>query len=236
MSETTEENPKKVDEVSEDATVVSNETLPAVAGEDDVAEVFFDDYQDGVTGVQLAEQAQAQIFKLDHKKGKFHSLDDDEERFDYLDCVIVRARSYYRRFGPSGVACESDNGIKGYDSELKKELDCAEGSCEFSYHIKGQLQGKCGLGLSLQIMAMLDGVATPIQMNMSKTSAMSFAKYVAKLNRQKKKIQEVTTRIGARYIKGKYQTYYAGDFKVADDEPCVDVSGMLGEEGEQQKV
>lgn len=228
MSDTTEENPKKVTgDHPEGTTVISNETLPAVPGEENVVDVFEDEYQDSVTGVQLAAADRPQIFKLDHKKGKYHSLDDEDDKYDYIDGVILRARSYYRRFGPSGVVCESDNGEAGFDSELKKELAC-KADCEYSYTIKDRkIEGQCGLGLSIQMMALLDGVATPVQLNMSATSARSFATFISRMNRKKKRVQEITTRLKSRYINGKFQTYYAGHFDMIDDKPCVDVSGML---------
>ena len=231
-----DENPKKTGGPVEGDTVIDNETLPAEVDSEEVADVFFDEAHSGVTGTALADEGRPQLFKLDHKKGKYHPWDDDEEKYDDIVGVIVNARSYYRRFGPSGVSCESDNGIEGYDQDLKQKISCEPDSCkEYSYKLTGNIQGQCGLGLQIQMVAMLDGDPMPLQLNMSATSARAFATYLKKLKRKKQTVRCVTTKLSSRFIKGRFQDYYAGKFEVEDEEPCVDISALLSAEAEAEK-
>ena len=209
--------------------------LPTTRTSSEVVEVFFDEAHDGVSGTKLADEGRPQLYKLDHKKGKFYPLDDDTDRSDSLIGVIVRARSFYRRFGPSGIVCESDNGVSGYDNGLNKLVLCKE-ECPFGYHLEENIPQKCSLGLQIQMIAMLDGEPVPVQINMSATSAGAFATYLKRLNRKKLKIRGVTTKISARFIKGRHQDYYAGSFEVEDDTPCVDISGLIGNDKSQEPV
>lgn len=205
----------------------------------EVVDVFFDESQEGVTGSKLAGEGRPQLFKLDHKKGHLHPIDDDTERYDSLLGVIVNARTYYRRFGPSGVVCESDNGQEGYDNDLKKKIKCrptlgADGKptfeCGFSFAKDDFVgNGKCSLGLQIQMVAMLDGQATPIQLNMSASSAREFSKYLDKLKRKNLKMRGVTTKVSSKYIKGRQNQYYAGKFEVEDEDPCVDISELVND-------
>jgi len=223
-------NPKKVEgEPEPGTTVLDSETLPANVDSAEVAEVFNDKDHAGVTGSALAASDRPQLFKLDHKKGFIHPFDDDEEKYDSLVGVVVNARTSYRRFGPNGPCCESDNGVTGYDQDLKREIKCKE-ECKLSYALDTKVDGQCGLGVQIQLLADMDGDPLPLQFTGSSTSARNFATYLAKLKRKKKPVRSVTTKISARFIKGKKQDYYAAKYEVESDTPCFDISALTADD------
>lgn len=203
----------------------NSKNLPATA--DSVTAVIFDDHHEGVTGASLADAGRPTTFKLDHKKGKYYPLDDDEERYESLDVVIVNARLAYRKFGNNGPACSSDDGKTGYDVEKKTHVQCD--ACPFFYGLENfQGQGQCSLGLTMQAVACIDGKSLPIVMNLSQSSARGFTQYLKKLERKGLKIREVTTKLASRYINGKMMSYYAAEFKLPDDhKPVVDITPYL---------
>jgi len=199
-----------------------NKEETTVAKADEVTSVYFDDYHDGVSGADLADEGQPSIFKLKHDKGYFFPIDDEDETHDELFVVIVNCRINYRKFKNNQVVCESDNGKVGFDSELSVERSCerpvegVEGGCQYSYDIpKSQYpgQGQCGLGMSIQGLGLLDDQISPLQMNMAGSSARSFSRYLKKLKRKKVSLRTVLTRVSAKLIRTADNEWYAGEFK-----------------------
>lgn len=201
---------------------MSDKTENALAKTEEVTSVYFDDYHDGVSGSELADEGQPLIFKLKHDKGHFFTIDDEDEHYDELFVTIVNCRINYRKFKNNVVVCESDNGKIGYDSELQVERSCEiqeEGSkegCPYSYKIertKYPGQGQCSLGMSIQGLAIIDDQITPMQMNMAGSSARSFSRYLKKLKRKKISLRSVLTRISSKLIRTADNEWYAGEFK-----------------------
>ena len=205
-------------------------TLPAQLEE---TEIYYDDHHEGVSGAALIDGNRPVTFKLDHKKGFFHPADDDTERYDSLDAVLVNARIYYSKFGVKGPACTSDNGKQGFDREKQIKVTCTE--CPFYYGIKDfQGQGQCTLRTTVQMVALIEGRPACIQANFSQSSTFGFKQYLEKLRRKGKEFRRVTTRLASRFVNGA-NPFYAAEFKLHSDTPCVDISPFL-DDGEGKAV
>ena len=197
----------------------------AVAKPEDVTSVYFNDYHDGATGMELADEGRPAVYKLLHTKGYYFSIDDEDEHHDYLDIIIINCRIYYRKFKNNVVICESDNGKVGFDEELNVERSCEpivegqEGGCQYSHGLKVfPGQGQCGLGMTIQGLLLLDGTASPIQINMSSSSARAFSTYLKKLRRMKTNMRGVITRMGSKHLRTAENEWYRGDFKTSEEE------------------
>lgn len=209
---------------------MSDKNDTALANPEDVTSVYFDEYHDGASGVELVDEGRPTIFKLDHNKGHYYAIDDEDEHHQELFVVIINCRIYYRKFKNNQVVCESDNGKFGYDTELSVERSCdppvkgdngkptGEG-CPYSYLIKGYPgQGQCSLGMSIQGLAVLDDQAMTMTINMAGSSARSFSTYLKKLKRRKISMRGILTRMSSRHIKTAENEWYAGEFKTVDGE------------------
>jgi len=191
----------------------------AVAVKDDVTTVYFNEYHDGASGTELADQGRPTIFKLCHKKGHYYPMDDEDEQHAALEVVIINCRIYYRKFKNNAVICESDNGETGFDTELGVERSCEPDKCSFSYKIQNYPgQGQCGLGMAIQGLMPVDDEIMPFQINMSGSSARAFSNYLKKLRRKKLGMRQVLTRLGSKFIRTSDNEWWAGDFKVSDTE------------------
>jgi len=208
-----------------------NEIIVADSNEvvEDANTVYYDETHEGVSGAGLAGAGRPTSFKLDHRKGHFFPVDDEDEKYPYLDLVIIRARMYYRKFGERGLACSSDNGKFGYDNDKKGQVECEK--CPFFYGLtdfKGD--GKCSLGLTVQGLADIDKKVIPVQFNFSQSTARSFAPFLKKLERKQQVLRNVTVRLGSRHVASS-TPYYAGEFKVISDKAFVDISPYLPKKG-----
>lgn len=197
----------------------TNDESTAVAKKEDVTSVYFNDYHDGASGMELADQGRPTIYKLDHKKGHYFPIDDEDEVLQELPVVIINCRIYYRKFKNNAVVCTSDNGQFGFDAELNAERSCEPSACEYSYKIENYPgQGQCGLGMSIQGLAIIDDEVMPMQINMSGSSARAFSTYLKKLKRKKHHMREILTRMGSKYIRTANNEWYAGSFQIMDTE------------------
>lgn len=203
-------------------TTVENET-GLVAKEPEML-VHVDDLFEGGSGLDLIDGGRPSIIKLDHKSGRYFFNDDPDKRFESFLMTIVVFRAFFRKFGDHGIACYSDDGVTGRFVELEKNQPCTD--CEYYYGLKNfQGDGQCSLGLTLQGIANIEDISTPVQLNLSQSSAKSFKAYAEKLRRSGKQFREVTTQLGSRYIVGKFK-YYAAEFSTAEETPVVDAETL----------
>jgi hypothetical protein len=218
----------------------NDDTTTEVAVKEDVTSVFFNDYHDGASGMELADQGRPTIYKLDHKKGYYFPIDDEDEHLQELSVIIINCRVYYRKFKNNQVVCTSDNGTTGFDTELNAERSCEPDKCEFSYKIQNYPgQGQCGLGMSIQGLALVDDEVQPMQINMSGSSARAFSTYLKKLRRKKLEMRAVLTRMSSKYIRTANNEWYAGNFQVLETEldPAVvkAVTDVVAAQAESEK-
>jgi len=221
----TKENTEKTAE--ETAVTTVDNASGALVDQEEAGVILKDDFHGG-TGLDLLDQGSTTV-KLDAKRGKFFYVDEPDELFESLEITVVDYRVYFRKFGDSGVICSSDDGKRGYDSELQKWKSCLanDGECPFSHQLRNfQGEGQCTIGASVQAITVVEGNELPIQINMSKSSTRGFKTYCEWLHRKNKTLSGVTTEVKGKHITaGKFQ-YYAMSFSMSSGEPLVDVEAM----------